>query len=483
MSQYKHMRLSLLFVLMSLIVLGGTTAQDINSDFLVQTALTTTEQLCANTGRDQVCYGHNQVQAWSHPDVAAFVFDEVGDIEDVAKLQSLRLGEMALDQGSWGIALMKLRANMPTAVTEDVTLLAFGGVQIENAVATPMEVTLTTTTEKYVSVYAQPDFETQVMAVIAPGATVTAVERLADNRWLRVKLPEAEGTGWVYVDWVTGDSQLLPETVSTQPYLAPMQAFYFRTDDPGSALDAPSSGLLIQTPEGAGEVTFLMNEINIQIGSTVYFTSFNNDMTVYVLEGKAHITAQGSEQIVTTGLMSHIALTDNLEPAAPPAAPRPFTAQVVQGLPLDLLGQQIVIQTFPIDEQIVDDTTTTDGVPPAADQSAVSAPTASEDEVIPPSDVVSQPAANDSDSTDTAAVSSDGDAATAISSEDAPVAISGEDTPAVTSSEDTTVSSSGDDDTSSEDDVNKFGCEDGNSCNAPGHNKEDDKDASDANDG
>ena len=52
----------------------------------------------------------------------------------------------------------------------------------------------------------------------------------------------------------------------------PMQAFYLRTGIGDVACEeAPESGLLIQTPDGIDEVTFNVNGVDVQVGSTVLF--------------------------------------------------------------------------------------------------------------------------------------------------------------------------------------------------------------------
>jgi hypothetical protein len=117
-----------------------TSAQSLTQQVLVQAALATTKQLCEDTGRDQACYGHSLVNAMTQADVQTFVFDEMGDIESVAKLQSLRLSDLVVERGTWGITLMKLRASLPASVTDNVTLLAFGGVEIDAAETTASEV-------------------------------------------------------------------------------------------------------------------------------------------------------------------------------------------------------------------------------------------------------------------------------------------------------------------------------------------------------
>ena len=51
----------------------------------------------------------------------------------------------------------------------------------------------------------------------------------------------------------------------------PMQAFYFKTGiTQTSCAEAPQDGILIQTPEGAGQINIRANDVDIQLGSTAY---------------------------------------------------------------------------------------------------------------------------------------------------------------------------------------------------------------------
>ncbi|MFN8371972.1 MAG: hypothetical protein U0694_03730 [Anaerolineae bacterium] len=94
---------------------------------LVDQALSSAATACQTLGRNEVCYGYTQVQAFDAEGQTLADFAEVGDI---AALQDIkRLVTFSLDTISevWGIALLSLQANLPdTLPGQNVTIVAFG---------------------------------------------------------------------------------------------------------------------------------------------------------------------------------------------------------------------------------------------------------------------------------------------------------------------------------------------------------------------
>lgn len=112
---------------------------------LVKTALAASDTLCAPTGRNQACYGHVDLSVVPHPTAADFTFQNAGDIEDVADIQSLKLEGMDENSQRWGVVLMRLQTNIPNILPgQNTTFLLFGDVEITSAVTeegdnTPMQ--------------------------------------------------------------------------------------------------------------------------------------------------------------------------------------------------------------------------------------------------------------------------------------------------------------------------------------------------------
>lgn len=322
-------------------------AQQADCPGVVQTALTATQELCDGTGRNQACYGHVLLDAqpqagWS------LEFASPGDKTDVTGLRSLHLSAMDTTSGVWGVTRMELRANLPQSRPENLTLLMFGDVTVSNGVAPAVLLDVTTNSSSNANVRLSPTQQARVIGTLSANQTASAVGRLADSSWLRVELPGTDLTGWVFSSLLTtaGDVQTLPVEEASAPHFGPMQAFYFESgaDAQSACSEMPGSGFLIQTPEGAGEVNLLINEVNIHVGSTVYFQAQRGgEMIITTLEGKASVQAMGVEHFAFAGTQVRVPLTEDMTPAGPPLPPEPYDLNTLTNLPIGLLNQQIAI--------------------------------------------------------------------------------------------------------------------------------------------
>ena len=102
---------------------------------LLQSASQVTQDQCANTDRNEACYGNNAVTAAYQPSVdpAAYPFLNAGDIVPVDTLQSIQTHPLNVNDKTWGIALLKLQVDLPdTNPGQNVTFLLIGDSQINN---------------------------------------------------------------------------------------------------------------------------------------------------------------------------------------------------------------------------------------------------------------------------------------------------------------------------------------------------------------
>jgi hypothetical protein len=342
-------RLVGLAVLLSLVFASFRSAQgmpEINScPEIVETALALTEQQCGATGRNQACYGNALLQAQPQPGSNNFTFEKSGDIVSVAELQSLRMSAMDINNGLWGVALMRLQTSFAdNDPTHNVTMLLFGDVELENRVSVPIPVVVTHEREV---VFTQPSIASFRVAQVRAGQTMTATGRSQDGNWLRVRLANSQSRGWISstaarpADRAPDLSTLAVVTARTPDY-APMQAFYFQSGNNSACPEAPADGLVIQTPEGDAEVSLLINEVNVQIGSTVYFQAQRGQqMTVSVVEGAAEVAAYGEVHRAAAGTQITLPVDQNLVPVGPPSSPAPYRMQDVQTIPVDLLERNV----------------------------------------------------------------------------------------------------------------------------------------------
>lgn len=171
----------------------------------------------------------------------------------------------------------------------------------------------------------------------------TASFNLEENIWgvalmsLQANIPDTlPGQAVTFV--VYGDAQITPIESEDNTYAAPMQAFMLSTGiGQPKCKEAPHDGVLVQTPGGA-KVNFLVNGIEIEIGSTVLLdVRLDEKLWVSTLEGEAKVTSAGETQ---TALPGQKVVTI---PGNPPAAPAPYANSDVQGVPVGLLPQIVPV--------------------------------------------------------------------------------------------------------------------------------------------
>lgn len=186
-------------------------AQDVNDacPLAVEMALEAVGEACGDLGQNEACYGHMLVEAtfWEAQD--DLVFHVPSDRVWLSDLRSLTGSALDLESQRWGVAVLRLQADLPEMLPgQAATFLLMGDMTLENTV-TPEEVA---------------------------GAT-----------------PATEETG------------------DADKRYGPMQAFYFNAGfgEPTCA-EAPNA-LVVQSPEQV-RVAFSINGMEVTLGSTAIFT-------------------------------------------------------------------------------------------------------------------------------------------------------------------------------------------------------------------
>ena len=337
---------------------------------------------------NQACYGHALLDAIPQPNRAEFDFAEPGDLAALLQLQTLRASALDLDRGFWGIALMQLLAQVQSANPEVVSMLIFGSVEVQSQADSTAQVPVEVQGNAGVHIRNRPFVNSTSLLQVSPFTQLIANGRLADTSWLRIEVPDSGRMGWVFTDLVISDDDLtqLPVIDAQAAHFGPLQVFQLETGlESGSACDAaPPDGLLVQTPEGVAEVTFLVNQVNIQMRATAFMQAqANGDMMVAVLEGEAQVTAQGVTQSVPAGMMTTIPLDANLNPTGPPTTPQNYGGDVLGAKPMaQLIAEQIGGQSRPVtlpellEQQQASVPQTQAGAPPAAEQPPAEVPAA-----------------------------------------------------------------------------------------------------------
>jgi len=122
-----------------------------------------------------------------------------------------------------------------------------------------------------------------------------------------------------------------------------MQAFYIRSGvGEASCVDAPESGVLIQTPEGVQSVHFRINGVDVEIGSTVMLQAQpEGAFRIRTLEGAAVVTLGGNAYPVIAGTEMSLPMDAQLQPVGLPSLPVPLSDIRLETLPLAPLPQAI----------------------------------------------------------------------------------------------------------------------------------------------
>ncbi|MBL8134869.1 MAG: SH3 domain-containing protein [Anaerolineae bacterium] len=352
--------LPLLLMMMAALLLSASLLEGQATDSCsatIQEALTAVQDSCGATGRNQACYGNFSLRATPRESAASFDFDTRGDVVSVGDLETLRLDGLNPETSTWGVALMKVQANLPDSLPgENVTFLLFGDVEIENAVSSLPTISATATTN--LNVRRRPSTEEFIVGSVAAGETISADGRNESSTWLRIRLPDSDSYGWVSAEFlqIAGDLSALTAVNPAEDAVpfAPMQAFYFRSSAAGTTCaEAPQNGILIQTPEGMGQINLRANDVDIQLGSTAFIKAQPGEsMSFSILEGHGRAAVDGEFVEVPAGSWVEIPMSEDLSATGAPSNPKPYNDNALQLLPVQLLPREITITPTLTEEEI-----------------------------------------------------------------------------------------------------------------------------------
>lgn len=140
-----------------------------------------------------------------------------------------------------------------------------------------------------------------------------------------------------------GDVELVNATETGQQN---PNAFYLRTGIGEPVCQgAPPDGLMVQTPQGRGQIRFSINGVDVALGSTAFFTAHaGQDMTVSTLEGTAGLRTDRSNPFlpIVAGTQASIPLNTNYLPDGSPTSQdiQPASEQTKM-LPIEILDREI----------------------------------------------------------------------------------------------------------------------------------------------
>ncbi len=319
---------------------------------LVQTAVELLDNMCTDTARNEVCYGNVEVAITALED-ADIQWEAPGDITPITTIQSIRTSGMQLPD-TWGIALMRIQANIPNSIPgQNVTFIMFGDVDIENG----QSATLTATANGGINVRDGSSTSASILGGLATGDGVELLGRNEASDWTYFQGDDIQG--WVFASLLDIDGDLstlaiVPDDFAGTSTATPMQSFYLSTGVGDSQCnEAPDSGLLVQTPQGVGTIELTVNEVTVQLGSTVLLQSeAGNVLTIAVLEGRAVVTAFDDTQVVPAGAFTIVPIDSDLKAVGAPEPPQPYVEEAVITMPTASLEETIVIADSASEEAI-----------------------------------------------------------------------------------------------------------------------------------
>jgi hypothetical protein len=284
---------------------------------------------CDGLSTNIACYGYNRVSVLFNRDVPEDLFSKPADRADLPDLQSIETS--AYDQASdfWGVAVMKLQANIPNTLPgQSVTFILMGETQVADAVPPdqqllPSSAVVAVAPTTRTNVRSKPSGRSNVLLAVNQGQELQADAIDESGMWLRVV---ANGVpGWISRAALGGpDVSSLP--VITSETLAPMQAFYLKTKFGKPECAQAPSALLVQGPKNLS-IDLSVNGASITIHSTVLFRTLDEDtMELLVLDGQAVVDGL----TIPTGFRSLISLK-TLEATNPELASLAGTVSVADG--------------------------------------------------------------------------------------------------------------------------------------------------------
>jgi hypothetical protein len=349
---------TLVFTLLSV---GIIISQSATCPELVNEALLAVDESCSATGRNEACYGYDQVEASFLTSVTDTFFTTPADIASVAEIETIRTAPLNTETGVWGVAVMNLQADLPNTIPgQSVTFVLLGDVEVENAVApedafVPGEgIEVTINSAAGANVRSGPSQSFNVVGGLRNEETVLADGLSEDGEWLRVAYRERPA--WISMTVINDNNPALRDLPTlTADLRTPMQAFYLRTGiGQPECEDAPSDSLLVQGPENI-EITIDVNGATIRLGSTgilrIIGEGDDRFLEVNVLDGVFELgdetIRRGQRSVVCLGNADSRGLdgeANDLVATCDPSEPEPFDGADwcnMEGLPPGLLNYPI----------------------------------------------------------------------------------------------------------------------------------------------
>ncbi|NDJ75627.1 MAG: hypothetical protein GYB65_05160 [Chloroflexi bacterium] len=282
---------------------------------LVQQAVLELASNCAAARRNTACYGFPQVEATSADQLDSSSFGTPGDTVDLANLAAIRTSPLEVEAEEWGLALMKVQANVPGGLPDqNATYLMVGEVEVVNVVA--LDVALSTPDLVRVTVSDQnqvrsvPGDDALAVGLVLSGTVLQADGISPDGDWLRVLYDDR--AAWVAAEHVNSREELDSLPVITRGSRTPMQSFMLHTGwNPVNCQEELPDMLVVQSPRNT-PITVTVNGVDLHIDSVVYLRTLPGEiLEIIAVEGEITVYPGSSRQItLPAGTAVNVPLKD-----------------------------------------------------------------------------------------------------------------------------------------------------------------------------
>ncbi|MEO1290338.1 MAG: SH3 domain-containing protein [Chloroflexota bacterium] len=252
--------------------------------------LTNLIENCADLEPDTLC---------TIDDATLSITSEIIDVENPSLAQIISL---ANTEPNATIARLN-REDLPLHV------IMLGDVTLENT-SPRSEITVTAT--RNVNLRSDPSRDATVIGSMTIRQDYTAIGRLADNTWIRIRLEDGR-VGWASAQFfVTQEGfTALETTTPTTPSYLPMQSLQITTEDCGLTL------IVAQAPDMADDtqdtipepIIFGINGAQITVDGIVALTTTDEILTITSIIGDHTVNAFGFEVTITNDQQTTIPLS------------------------------------------------------------------------------------------------------------------------------------------------------------------------------
>lgn len=315
---------------------------------LVEEALQVLGSSCAEVGRNEVCYGHTMVNATFRDDAVDVRFSSSGDISPLIDIDTLVTEPIDLDAGTWGVAMMRLQADLPDSDDDSsMTLVLFGDTEVISAVdptgAALPQCSVENESGRNLDIYAGAGTNRDVVSVFPIGEQAVVNGRNENGDWVR--LFRNGSLGWLPAAELTTTCEfetlaIVDESADTSAlYTQPMQAFTLQTNNNSSCEDAPD-GLLVESPTGQ-RAHVMVNGVELEFASTGFLSGdADGNLLVSGIDGEITVKALLETVQVLPGFETRIPLLDGL-PIDVPEIPFEIIDLSLQRLPEGILERNL----------------------------------------------------------------------------------------------------------------------------------------------